>query len=549
MRAFRIIIGTIVSLAIIVSIIFYIIIKRLSSSSNQGKKQLQKQQQDIKTSAKRDLDFSFFQEELNKISEKRYDEIGKLVIEKDVLSIQESIDSKLLSYEELTLFYIHRIKTLDSDKLNSIIQLNQDAVTIAKNMDKKNNNGEKLGVLHGIPVLLKDNIGTGDKLNNTAGAKVLENSSSDRDAFIVDKLRKSGAIILGKTNLSEWANFMSISSSNGYSALGGQTKNPYGSYDVGGSSSGSGSGIASNLATLAIGTETAGSIISPSSQNSVVGIKPSIGLWSRDRIIPLAIDLDTAGPIAKSVRDAAIMLGELTGQDNNDPATLDIPIENDYTKYLDNNGLQGMNIGIVVNTEVTSNYREDDDTIMNRIRIELSNMGANVKDIKLEEKAFQINDHVDMMAYEFKTGVEKYLADIGNNAPVKTIKEIAGFNKRDEKAYAYFGQYFIEKARDIDITKEENDKILSRNRLNTSTAIDNALRDDKVDVIITLNNYLSSIYPIAGYPAITVPAGYRETGEPIGLTIVGTKFSEGILIKVAYAYEQGTKYRKKPNNN
>lgn len=547
MKGFRNFIVIIVGLAVVAAVILYTQIKRLSNSNNQVKKQVQKQQKDVKTSAKRTLDFSAFETSMNKISDSRYNEIKKLVVEADITSIQDSIDSNLLSYEELTLFYIRRIKQMDNNKLNTVLQLNPDALDIAKDMDKKKSNNEKLGILHGIPVLLKDNIGTGDKLNNAAGAKVLENSSSDRDAFIVDRLRKSGAIILGKANLSEWANFMSISSSNGYSALGGQTHNPYGNYDVGGSSSGSGASVSANFATIAIGTETAGSIISPSSQNSVVGIKPTVGLWSRDRIIPLAIDLDTAGPITKTVKDAAILLEELVGEDENDVATMDIPIEDDYTKFLNKNGLQGMNIGVVVNSEITSSYRDDDKMIMNRIKDELSNFGANVKDIKLDEKAFKIDGHVDMMSYEFKTGVEKYLNDIGDNAPVKTINEITGFNKRDEESNAYFGQYFIEKARDIDITEEENNEILTNNRSNTSSAIDDALETNQVDVIISLNNYLSSIYAIAGYPAITVPAGYRENGEPVGLTISGTKFSEGTLIKAAYAYEQGTKYRKEPD--
>ncbi|GKX31947.1 amidase [Vallitalea longa] len=547
MRGLKGFIGVILSLALIAGIILYTQIKRLSGSNNQVKKQVQKQQKDVKTSAKRTLDFTVFEASLDEFSDSRYSEIGKLVIEADIISIQDSIDSDLLSYEELTLFYIRRIKEMDNDKLNTVLQLNPDAITIAKEMDSKKSNNDKLGILHGIPILLKDNIGTGDKLNNAAGAKVLENSSSDRDAFIVDELRKSGAIVLGKTNLSEWANFMSLSSSNGYSALGGQTHNPYGNYDVGGSSSGSGAGVASNFATIAIGTETAGSIISPSSQNSVVGIKPTIGLWSRDRIIPLAIDLDTAGPIARTVKDAAILLEELAGEDENDATTIDISRETDYMKFVDKDGLQGMNIGVVVNSEITSNYRDDDDIIMNRIKDELTNFGANVKDIKLDEKAFKIDGHIDMMSYEFKTGVEKYLNDIGENAPVKTIKEITGFNKRDEENNAYFGQYFIEKARDITITEEENNEILSTNRSNTSSAIDDALETNKIDVIISLNNYLSSVYAIAGYPAITVPAGYRENGEPVGLTISGTKFSEGTLIKAAYAYEQGTKCRKEPD--
>ncbi|MCT4687566.1 amidase family protein [Vallitalea sp.] len=547
MKSLRTILTVVFSFAVVAAVILYTQIKKIASSNNQSKKQVDKQEKDIKTTAKRPLDFSAFESDLNKLGDQRYKEIEKSLIESDIKSIQKSIESGNLTYEELVLFYIKRIKEIDNNRLNTVLQLNPDAVVVAREMDEKKNNGEKLSDLHGIPVLLKDNIGTGDKLTNTAGAKVLEDSSCDRDAYIVKKLREAGAIILGKTNLSEWANFMSIDSSNGYSALGGQTHNPYGNYDVGGSSSGSGAGVSANFAPLAIGTETAGSIISPSSQNSVVGIKPTVGLWSRDRIIPLAIDLDTAGPIARTVEDAAMLLGELVGEDENDIVTSDVPEKEDYTTYLDKNGLQGMSIGIVTNKEVTSSYRNDDSDIINKIKEELINLGADVKNVELDDKAFRIDEHVDMMAYEYKTGVEEYLNAIGDNAPVKTIKEITGFNKRDLDSRAYYGQYFIEKARDINITEDENTKILSHNRSNTGSAIDEALENDKVDVLISLNNYLSGIYPIAGYPAITVPAGYRDSGEPIGLTITSTKFSEGLLIKAAYAYEQGTKHRIQPN--
>ncbi|GMQ57799.1 amidase family protein [Vallitalea sediminicola] len=547
MKSLKTIMAVVISFAAVAAVILYTQIKKISNSNNQSKKQVEKQEKDIKTTAKRSLDFSAFDTSLDKLDDKRYKMIEKLVVESDITSIQKSVESGDLTYEELTLFYIKRIKEMDNNKLNTVLQLNPDAIIIAREMDEKKNNGVKLGNLQGIPVLLKDNIGTGDRLNNTAGAKVLEDSSSDRDAYIVKKLREAGAIILGKANLSEWANFMSIDSSNGYSALGGQTHNPYGNFDVGGSSSGSGAGVSANFAALAIGTETAGSIISPSSQNCVVGIKPTVGLWSRDRIIPLAIDLDTAGPIARTVKDAAILLGELVGKDENDIATSDAPSKTDYSKYLVGNGLQGMSIGIVTNKEVTSSYRNDDNDNINRIKDELINLGADVKNIELDEKAFKVDEHVDIMAYEYKTGVEKYLNEIGDNAPVKAIEEITGFNNRDLENRAYYGQYFIEKARDITMTEEENIEFLSHNRLNTSSAIDEALEDNKVDVLISLNNYLSGIYPIAGYPAITVPAGYRESGEPVGLTITSTKFSEGILIKTAYAYEQGTKHRKQPD--
>lgn len=548
MKVLKIIFAIALAFAAVAGAFLYAQIKKITSSDNQVKKQVEKQEKNSKTLARRYLDFSAFEERLGQFSKERYEVIEKLVVEGDSTLIQSHIEVGSLSYEELVLFYVQRIKELDNNQLNTVTELNPDALIIAKEMDEKKNNGVNLGKLHGIPILLKDNIGTGDKLHNTAGAKALELSSSDRDAFIVKKLRESGAIILGKANLSEWANFMSLDSSNGYSTLGGQTHNPYGNYDVGGSSSGSAAAVASNFVTLAIGTETTGSIVSPSSQNSVVGIKPTIGLWSRDRIIPIAHDLDTAGPITRTVKDAAILLGELVGEDKNDTVT-SLGMESgqiDYTIHLDKTGLQGMNIGLVTNKEVTCEYRTGDAAIIDRIKNELTGLGAIAKDIQLEDKAFMIDTHVDVLTYEFKNDVEKYLADIGDRTPLKTMKEIADFNNQDLKNRALFGQYFIEKSRDISTTESQNSKNVNNNYLNTSTAIDEALEANGIDLLLSLNNYLSAVYAPAGYPSITVPAGYRESGEPVGLTFVSTKFREDILIKAAYSYEQGLKHRKQP---
>ncbi|MCT4598067.1 MAG: amidase family protein [Vallitalea sp.] len=533
-------------ITLIVSVVIFIKVKKISSFDSYVKKQAKKQMNNTVTKSKKQLIFTPFEEGLNKISKNRYEELETLIVESDITQIQKHIKNDKFNYEELVLFYINKIKQYDNNKLNTIIEINEDALILAKEMDKKLKNGTIVGKLHGIPVLLKDNIGTGDKLHNTAGAKALEMSSSDRDAYIVSKLKQSGAIILGKANLSEWANFMSLNAPNGYSALGGQTHNPYGNFDVGGSSSGSAAGVASNFATISIGTETTGSIIYPASQNSVVGIKPSLGLWSRDRIIPLAHDLDTAGPITRNVEDAAILLSELVGQDNNDEITCHSNIKRDYTKYLLDDGFKKMKIGIVTNKEVVSSYRKEDKIIIDRIMQELTNEGAIVKEIMLDKKAFDLETHIDVFTYEYKNDVEKYLHDIGEKAPVKTIKEIAEYNKKDIDNHAPFGQYFIEKSRDTKTTEEENNRNVVFNQRNTSDSIDEALKNNNVDVLMSLSNYLSAVYATAGYPAINIPAGYRSNGEPIGVTFVSGKYREDLLIRAGYSYEQKFNYRIKP---
>lgn len=508
--------------------------------------QVEGQQKDHKTAARRYLDFSPYEDNLKHVDEVRYQAISRSVIEADVASIQKLVQNGDLTYEELTLFYIKRIHELDYQKLNAVMQLNPDAIITARSQDDLRKQGTLLGPLQGIPVLLKDNIGTGDKMYNTAGAKVLETSSCDRDSFIVKRLREAGAIILGKANMSEWANFMSEDSLNGYSTLGGQTHNPYGNYDVGGSSSGSAVAVASNFVPLAIGTETTGSIISPASQNNVVGIKPTVGLWSRDRIIPIAHDLDTAGPITRTVQDAALLLGALVGEDERDSFTKGNSNRiKDYTSFLNKDGLQGMRIGVVTNQVITDYYRTGEQDLIDRVVNELKALGTSVKEIILDDNALHI-ERLEVLTYEFKEDVEQYLKDIGDHAPIRTMKEITDFNGKDMSSRARFGQELIEQSRDTAIQETEHQKRVAMNVHNTSTAIDNALEDHGLDLLMSLYVNLSGVYAPARYPAITIPAGYREDGEPIGLCLVSSKFREDLLIKAAYAYEQGSKHREQP---
>ncbi len=399
------------------------------------------------------------------------------------LDIQKMYDTKQITCEELVTYYLKKIEKYDINKLNSIIELNPDAIKIAKEKDS----GDKKGKLYGIPITLKGNIGTGDKMHTTAGAYALKDSVLDKDSFVAQKLREEGAIILGKTNLSEWANYMSDKSSSGYSALGGQTHNPYGKYDVGGSSSGSAASVSAGFSVASIGTETAGSMIYPSSQNSVVGIKPSIGTVSRDRIIPIVEAQDTAGVVAKNVDDSALILEAISGYDANDVETKEgQQHKEDYTKYIDENSVKGLKVAIVK----PLGARSEEIDILNRIEKEFEGMGAKVVESKFQEEAYNI-EMSKALEIGFKYDVNKYL-EIAKFKGINDLKDIVDFNK---------------------------------NRKNAGKVIDDILKD--ADVIISLSNQASMIY---------APAGYKTTGEPIGVTLVGAKFQEGKLIKIANIY-------------
>lgn len=513
----------------------------------QIKAQVKKQYNDeVKTSCKKALEFSPFKESMEKINEERYKKLEELILNSDVIEIQEGYRNKSYSVEEVIAFYLKRIEMYDQNKLNTIIELNPDAIEIAKKLDKQLGEGKVDGNLFGIPVLLKDNIGTGDKMHNTAGAEALKNSKSDRDAFIVGKIRNADGIILGKANLSEWANYMTNKSSNGYSAIGGQTHNPYGNFDVGGSSSGSAASVAASLVPISVGSETAGSMIYPSSQNSVVGIKPSLGLLSRDRIIPIAEAQDTAGTIGKKVKDAVILFNELVGFDNNDKETEDAKEYEsvDYTKFLDKDGLKGMKIGLVTDDILDLLYRKGDKEILDKAVSDLKALGADVKEVKVGEEAFQA-DYGKVLQYGYKHDVNKYLKNIGSQ-DIRNIEDVIKFNNEDLKNRAPYGQDLIENAQENNFTEKEIKIEIENNRKMTGEAIDKVLEDNDVEILLTLSNYLSGVYAPAGYPAITVPTGYRESGEPLGITLIASKFEDGKLIKAAYSYEQGIQNRKSP---
>lgn len=488
------------------------------------------------TKSKNDININQFQTELSQMSDLKFKNIDKLVSNATIKDIQSLYDSKKLTCEDLVVYYLKRIEKYDINKLNSIIELNPDAIKIAKEKDQ----GIKSGKLYGIPITLKANIGTSDKMHTTAGSYALRDSVLDEDSFVVKKLREEGAIILGKTNLSEFANYMTTKSSNGYSALGGQTQNPYGKFDVGGSSSGSASSVASGFSVASIGTETAGSIVYPSSQNSVVGIKPSIGLVSRNRIIPIAESQDTAGVISKHVEDSALILNSIYGYDLNDPVTIKSKnLNEDYTHYLNNNSLKGIKVAMLKPISA----RNEELKIFERTEKELKDMGAQVKIVSFSDNINKVKMN-EALETGFKFDIDKYLK-IAKVDGVNSLQDIIDINKQDLENRAPYGQDLLEKSLENKTTPEEYNKLIESNKKIASKEIDTILKSS--DVIVSLSNQAAIAYAPAGYPALTVPAGYKSNGEPVGITFVGSRFEEGKLFNIANIYEGDTQYRKNPS--
>jgi amidase len=512
----------------------------MADSSKEIDLNVQRQLTTIIYSGKRPLDFAPFEAELATFSPER---LQPLVENADIVEIRQLLQDKQTTVEELALYYLYRIKNYDVDKLNSVIELNPDALINARELDAELANGNMRGLLHGIPILLKDNIGTGDNMHNTAGAKVMENAKADRDSFVATKLRQAGALLLGKTNMSEWAYFMAEDAPSGFSVLGGQVRNPYGAFDVGGSSSGSGAAIAAGFAVAALGTETSGSITSPSGHNSLVGVKPSLGLVSRDRIIPITGAQDTAGPMCRTVADAALLLSIIAGTDANDPITLDVATEAmDYTAFLDPNGLQGKRIGVV-----KIDPDAPDDERLERSFAIIRACGAELVKVELPEDAKV--DFLDVLKYGMREDLGAYLAAVGENAPVKTLAEIIEFNKQDLPNRAPWGQAILEASQALELTPEAYAAMVADNKNRARTIIDGLMESANADLLLSTNSNFAPFYAPAGYPAITVPGGYDEHNEPKGVTFIAKFLEEPKLFAAAYAFEQASKFRRNPPGN
>ncbi|MBS1509245.1 MAG: amidase [Bacteroidetes bacterium] len=482
-----------------------------------------------------------------------------------IASLQDKMQSGEYTSRAITQLYLDRIQQIDKagPKLNAVIEINPDALSIADAMDKERKAGKIRGPLHGIPVLIKDNIDTADKMQTTAGALALEGNIAKRDAFIVDKLRISGAVLLGKTNLSEWANFRSTSSCSGWSSRGGQTKSPYIlDHNPCGSSSGSGVAVAANLCAVAIGTETDGSITCPASVNGVVGIKPTVGLLSRSGIIPISSTQDTAGPLARTVTDAAILLGALTGVDTADPVTANSSgkAQADYTSFLKADGLKGKNIGIDRKRKSTNQHLEQllDDSIAL-----LKQQGANIIEVDYLHAINELGKYeTEILQCEFKDGVNKYLAN--GNISIKTLKDVIAYNiANEEKAMPYFKQEQLENCEKKNGLNEPAYKdALLKGRDAARKIIDDVIAKNKLDAIagITMGpacsidvmygdrwgeDFLTQPAAMTGYPHISVPCGMANR-LPVGLSFFGAAYTEPQLLAAAYCYEQASKKRVVP---
>lgn len=469
------------------------------------------------------------------------------LLEITVADLQTKMRAGKLSAVQLVERYTERIKRIDP-KILSVVEINPDAIRIAEKLDKERKNGKTRSPLHGIPILIKDNIETADGMKTTAGSLALLDAPVPvRDAFVVERLRKAGVVILGKTNLSEWANFRSTKSISGWSGRGGQTNNPY-ILDKNpcGSSAGTGAAISANLAAIGIGTETNGSIICPSLRCGLVGIKPTLGLVSRSGIIPIAETQDTAGPMARNVSDAAILLGIMIGKDKRDSVTTAAGKngKKDYTAFLDKDGLKGARIGVA--RQFIDNKTPGGKLTEQNLAI-LKDLGAIMVDVFFPVVQGFSDMQREVLLYEFKEGLNKYLT--GRGAKYKTLADLIKFNEDNkEKEMPIFGQeLFLEAEKRGEATKDAYLKALQTIRKTTrQDGIDAAIGKEKLDAICApAGGSTWSIAAIAGYPYITVPAGFID-GLPAGMGFFGAAFSEAALIKYAYAFEQATRKREAP---
>lgn len=487
------------------------------------------------------------------------------IVELDITQLQQGFKDGSLTSREVVQAYLSRIKEIDDNgpTLGSIIQVNPDAIQIAEALDKEMKEGKLRGSLHGIPVVLKDNIDTHDKMPTTAGSKAMANSYPLQDSYVAKQLREAGAVIIGKANLSEWANFRGELSTSGWSGAGGQTKNPYVlSRNPCGSSSGSAVAVAANLTVLAIGTETNGSIVCPAHASGVVGIKPTVGLISRSGIIPISSTQDTPGPMARTVRDAAIGLGAMVGVDAADEKTAASQGKSytDYTQFLKADGIKGKRIGFY-KAPMGVNYKVD--SLMYKAVAFLKSQGAEIVEIDAIGSKEVGNHSFEIMLYEYKHGLNEYFKSLGPNAPIKSVEELIAFNKKDPEELKHFNQQYLEMAQkkgDLN-SKEYREALAKLMKGSREEGIDKVMNTHKLDAIVAPTGgpawktdlvngdsfQLGSSSPAAraGYPAITVPMGFIDE-LPVGISFFGRAWSEPTLIEIAYGYETGTKHRKAP---
>jgi len=490
--------------------------------------------------------------------------------EQDIASIQSLMDKGHLTSKQLTEYYLNRISEIDQTgpTLNAMLEVNPDAIQIAEKLDKERQEQGPRGLLHGIPVVLKANIDTGDQLTTTAGSLALSGHQAQQDAFLVARLRDAGMIILGKANLSEWANFRGVSTSSGWSSEGGQTKNPYFlDRNPCGSSSGSAVAVTANLTMVSVGTETDGSIVCPASTVGIVGLKPTLGLISRAGIIPIAHSMDTAGPMARTVKDATLLLSALVAQDITDPASQTFPKPvPDYMASLGGDDLHGIRLGVLRDYHGAGVHADLETTLEQSITV-LESLGAEIIDpIAFEDLQKLYSAKFEVMLYEFHTGINHYLKEHDSPNGMENLEDLIAYNlAHPEETMPYFGQeLFLEAVKKGDLTDKAYQDALALSQKVAQDTIDTAIKDHKLDAIIAPTNrpawvidwstgdnlsqlVSSSTLPaVAGYPNITVPMGQSQ-GLPLGLSFFGTAYSEPTLLRIAYNFEQETNARNIPN--
>ncbi|MEM6377988.1 MAG: amidase family protein, partial [Bacteroidota bacterium] len=476
--------------------------------------------------------------QLKGFSKAEYERLKPLIYEQDIPSMQTSIKSGKLTYEKLTQWYLYRIVQFETNPdryLNAIISINPNAVKEARKKDQMGN--ERQHPIFGMPILLKDNINM-EGMPTTAGAVALANNTT-QDAFIVDRIQEKGGILLGKVNLSEWANYLCLGCPNGYSAVGGQTLNAYGRkvFDTGGSSSGSGVAMAANYAAAAVGTETSGSILSPSSKSSLVGLKPTIGLLSRGGIVPISGTLDTPGPMTRSVIDNAILLSAMSGEDPMDAATKDNPKGKTYWPDLESASMKGKRFG------VTANFMKND--LYKAATEQLKKAGAEV--IEFEPVQVNFNGFGTLLSADMKIDLPAYIDNYGSKkVKVRTVEDVVKLNKQDSSINMPYGQGRFAGILDINVSKDELEALKTRLNKEGVRYFESAMEANNLDAVLSIDNRGAGFAAAAKYPCLTLPMGYTEKGEPRGLTFIGRPFTEDQLLEMAYAYEQMTKIRKAP---
>ncbi|WP_027108396.1 amidase family protein [Lacticigenium naphthae] len=441
------------------------------------------------------------------------------VVSSDIEKLQKMVRDGQVSYADIVMCFWNQI--LKDKGYNAVISLDETVIEEAESLAYADTHD----LLYGMPVLVKDNIAT-KNLPTTAGAAVLKDFQPKQDAEIIKRLKEKGALILGKTNLSEWANFMSTDSSNGYSAIGSQTKNAHGEFDVGGSSAGSSVAAAFGFAPVTIGSETSGSIIYPASQNGVVGLKPTLGIVSQDGIIPISKTHDTAGPIARTVKDTYVLF----------KAMADVK---ESAKW-DKTSLSGIKVGILTNQAVQDVYRAEDGEIVSRAEEELRNAGAICTHISVDAAAFTV-DYLSILKHEFHSGIQSYFRSYGKNG--LTLDNIFAFNEQKKADFAPYNQELIRQSLEEQYPKKAIIEASKWNQATARKALDQAF--ETVDVLVTLSNYATVLYAAAGYPAVTIPGQKRASGEPVGVTFIGKNMQDVQLFEWAYAYENQVKEQSK----